>query len=310
MDIGAIFWIVFGVVIVTTLSIDLGIFSKNPHQVSVKEALIWTGVWICIAIAFNAGIYFYMSKEPAMQFLTGYLLEKSLSVDNIFVFFMLFSYFNLNEKYQHKVLFWGVLGAIVFRGIMIVVGASIIKEFHWTIYFLSVFLLYTGLKMVFGKETRIEPEKSFAIRLLKKFLPVSGRYHGDKFFVRINNVTNATLLFIALVSIEVTDIVFAIDSVPAILAITQNTFIVFTSNIFAIMGLRALYFALTGMMGKLRYLKIGLSFILVFIGIKMFLHDIYKIGTDVSLLVIFLTLICSLVASFLFPEPKQDFKPQ
>lgn len=306
MDIGAIFWVIFGALILITLAIDLGLFSSNPHQVSVKEALIWTGVWVIIALSFNVAIYFYMGKEHAMQFLTGYLLEKSLSIDNIFVFYMLFGYFKLIPKYQHKVLFWGVLGAIVFRAIMIVAGANIIREFHWSIYFLSVFLVYTGLKMVFGKETQIEPEKNFAVRLLKRFLPVSGKYHDDKFFVLINNVTHATLLFIALVSIEITDIVFAIDSVPAILAITQDTFIVFTSNIFAIMGLRSLYFALTGMMGKLRFLKFGLSIILVFIGIKMFLHDIYKIHTDISLLVIVSVLFISIVASFVFrkTEPK------
>ncbi|MFY9308277.1 MAG: TerC family protein [Bacteroidia bacterium] len=305
METGTIFWVVFGILIITTLAIDLGVFSRNPHQVSVKEALIWSGIWISIAIGFNAGIYFYMGREPAMQFLTGYLLEKSLSVDNIFVFFMLFTYFKLNAEYQHKVLFWGVLGAIIFRGIMIVVGANLIKEFHWSIYFLSVFLIYTGVKMVLGKEAQIEPEKNIAVRLLKKLLPVSGQYHGDKFFILINNVTHATLLFIALVSVEMTDIVFAIDSVPAILAITQNTFIVFTSNIFAIMGLRSLYFALTGMMGKLRFLKIGLSVILIYIGIKMFLHDIYKIRTDISLMVIFAGLFFSIMASILFPETKK-----
>lgn len=305
METGTIFWVVFGILIITTLAIDLGVFSRNPHQVSVKEALIWSGIWISIAIGFNAGIYFYMGREPAMQFLTGYLLEKSLSVDNIFVFFMLFTYFKLNAEYQHKVLFWGVLGAIIFRGIMILVGANLIKEFHWSIYFLSLFLVYTGLKMVFGKEAQIEPEKNIAVRLLKKLLPVSGQYHGDKFFILINNVTHATLLFIALVSVEMTDIVFAIDSVPAILAITQNTFIVFTSNIFAIMGLRSLYFALTGMMGKLRFLKPGLSVILIYIGIKMFLHDIYKIRTDISLMVIFAGLFFSIMASILFPETKK-----
>lgn len=306
MDIETIFWIVFGALVMVTLAIDLGMFNKNPHEISVKEALIWTGIWVSISFGFSAGIYFYIGKESSLQFLTAYVLEKSLSIDNIFVFFMLFSYFKLEPKHQHKVLFWGVLGAIVFRAIMIVAGANIIREFHWTIYFLSVFLLYTGIKMIFQKEVQIDPEKNIALRLLKKIMPVSNQYHEAKFFILINNITHATLLFIALVAIEVTDIVFAIDSVPAVLAITQDTFIVFTSNIFAIMGLRSLYFALTGMMGKLRFLKLGLSVILIYVGVKMFLHDIYKIRTDISLLVIFGVLFCAITVSILFPETKKS----
>ena len=292
-----LFWIIFGVVVILLLILDLGVFHKKSHVISVREAIIWTAVWISLSLSFGAGIYVFEGKEEGLKFLTGYLLEQSLSVDNIFVFYLLFSFYRLAPQYQHKVLYWGVLGAIVFRGLFIVAGIAVIEKFHWVIYILSVFLAYAGLNMLATRNEEVNPEKSWFIRFIKKIIPVSGRYYEDRFFVKINGKKTATLLLIVLITIEFTDIIFAVDSVPAIIAITKDPFIVFTSNIFAIMGLRSLYFAVSGAANTFRYLKYGLSCILVMIGIKMFLHEIYEVPTLFSLLVIASILFMSIAVS-------------
>ncbi|MBX9850598.1 MAG: TerC family protein [Cytophagaceae bacterium] len=309
MTIENILWIVFVGVVLVMMALDLGVFHKKVHVVKVKEALIWSGIWIILSLLFNLVIYLYLGKEAGLQFLTGYIVEKSLSVDNIFVFFLLFSYFNLTAQYQHKVLFWGVIGAILLRLLFIFIGASVIKEFHWVMYIMSILLVFTGIKMLFRKQEEMHPEGMFVIKLLKKILPVYDKYADDKFFISIKGKDYATLLFIALVSVEFTDVVFAIDSIPAIFSISKDPFIIFTSNIFAIMGLRSLYFALSGVIGKFRFLNAGLSVILVFIGVKMFLHDIYHIPTSVSLIVIATTLTLTIISSFLFPEQKKETSP-
>ena len=306
MQTETILWIVFAVVIIIMLALDLGVFNKKAHVIRVKEALIWSGIWISIGMLFFVGIYFFLDNELGLQYLATYLIEKSLSMDNIFVFFLLFSYFNLPAENQHKVLFWGILGALFFRGIFIWAGAAIILQFHWVIYIMSVFLIYTGIKLLVKKERKMNPEKMFAVRMLKKIFPVSDKYYKDKFFINMDKHTHATMLFVTLVAVEFTDIIFAVDSIPAALSISQDPFIVFTSNVFAIMGLRSLYFVLAGVIDKLRFLKFGLCLILVFIGVKMFLHDIYKISTLFSLGVIVSVLILSIISSLLIKEKKNE----
>jgi len=288
------------------LLIDLGIFNRQSHVISNKEALTWTAVWIIMALIFNAGIYYFYGKVLALEFFTGYILEKSLSVDNIFVFILLFTYFNVSKKYQHKILYWGIIGAIILRGILIVIGASLILKFHWIIYIFGAFLVITGLKMSFQNDTKIEPEKNPLVRLFRKFFPVTPRYIKGAFFIRSRGKLFATPLIIVLLVVETTDLVFAFDSIPAILAITQNSFIVFTSNAFAILGLRALYFALANFMDKFRFLKFGLSVILVFIGIKMLITDIYHIEITTSLIVISVILLISVVASVFIKQKSAE----
>ena len=224
MQVETILWLVFAVVIIIMLALDLGVFNKKAHVIRVKEALIWSGIWISIGMLFFAGIYFFLDNELGLQYLATYLIEKSLSVDNIFVFFLLFSYFNLPLENQHKVLFWGIFGALFFRGIFIWTGATIILQFHWVIYIMSVFLIYTGIKMFVKKEGKMNPEKMFAVRMLKKIFPVSDKYHDDKFFINMDKHTHATMLFVALVAVEFTDIIFAVDSIPAALSISQDPF--------------------------------------------------------------------------------------
>jgi len=246
-----------------------------------------------------------MGKAKALEFLTGYLIEKSLSIDNLFVFIMLFSFFNVDTKYQHKVLFWGILGALILRAIFIFAGVALISKFHWVIYLFGAFLVFTGFKMLFHKDEEIEPEKNPLVRLFKKFFPVSSEMHGNKFFVKVQAKTFATPLFIVLLVVEFTDLIFAVDSIPAILTISNDTFIIFTSNVFAILGLRALYFALAGITKYFHFLKYGLSAILVFIGIKMVIVSFYKIPISYSLLTILLILIISVLLSLIFPQKEK-----
>jgi len=279
-------WIAFNLFVLLMLALDLGVFHRKSHDVSMKEALIWSAVWISLALLFNLGIFYWKGKTVALEFLTGYLIEKSLSVDNIFVFALLFSFFHVPTQYQHKVLFWGIIGALVMRGIMIAVGAALITKFHWVIYIFGGFLIITGIKMAFQKEIGIHPERNPAVRLFKRFFPVTNEYMGAKFFVKIDNRLWATPLFVVLIVVEVTDLIFAVDSIPAIFAITRDPFIVYTSNVFAILGLRSLYFALAGSMKLFRFLKLGLAIVLMFVGIKMVLADIYKIPIGISLAVV------------------------
>lgn len=298
-------WIGFLFFVFLMLALDLGVFHRKSHEVKIKEALIWSAVWISIALIFNYGIYVFMGEVKAMEFLTGYVIEKSLSVDNLFVFIMIFSYFNVEPKYQHRILFWGILGALIMRAIFIFAGVALINKFHWIIYIFGAFLIFTGIKMLFHKEEKLEPEKNPLVRLFKKFMPVTASSHGQKFFVKLDGKTFATPLFIVLLMIEFTDLIFAVDSIPAILAITNDTFIIFTSNVFAILGLRALYFALAGITQYFHYLKYGLSAVLVFVGVKMTIVDIYKVPIIYSLLTILAIIIISVIASLLFPK-KED----
>lgn len=306
MTIDSSIWIGFLIFVCLMLALDLGVFHRKSHEVKIKEALLWSAVWISLALVFNYGILHFMGKEKALEFFTGYVIEKSLSIDNLFVFIMLFSYFNIEPKYQHKVLFWGILGALILRAIFIFAGVALISMFHWIIYVFGAFLIFTGAKMLFHKEGEIDPNKNPLVRLFKRFFAVTETMHGGRFFTKINAKTHATPLFIALLIVEFTDLIFAVDSIPAILAISTDTFIIFTSNVFAILGLRALYFALAGITQYFHYLKYGLSLILVFVGVKMTIAGIYKIPIVYSLLTIMGLLAISMLLSVLFPKKETN----
>lgn len=296
-------WVGFNVFILAMLALDLGVFHRKTHVVSLKESLTWTGVWVVLALLFNAGVWHYAGSQKALEFFTGYVIEKSLSVDNVFVFALLFSYFAVPPLYQHKVLFWGILGALIMRAIMIALGAALITKFAWIIYVFGGFLILTGIKMIVKRDEEIHPERNPVVRWFKKLMPVTPEYRGDKFFVRENGIRMATPLFVVLLLVEFTDLIFAVDSIPAIFAVTKDPFIVYTSNVFAILGLRSLYFALAGVMDKFHYLKIGLGVVLTFVGVKMILaHTAWKIDTLVSLGVIVLILATSVVWSLLKPK--------
>lgn len=301
-------WIVFNIFVLIMLAIDLGVFHRREHEVTIKESLLWTAFWIFLSLVFNVGIWYYMGKGPALNYLTGYLIEKSLSVDNIFVFLLIFTYFRVEPKYQHKVLFWGILGALVMRFAFIMVGVSLIQEFHWIIYIFGAFLVYTGIKLALEKDKEVHPEKNPILKLTRRFIPITKDYHGSKFFIRKMGRTIATPMFVVLIVIETTDVVFAIDSIPAILAITHDPFLVYSSNVFAILGLRALYFALSGIMQLFHYLHYGLALILSFVGVKMLISDFYHIPTIIALSFIGITLTASIVVSIMYPkeEPAYD----
>lgn len=304
MEVNTYMWVGFLVLVLIMLVIDLGVFHRQAHEVKIKEALIWSAVWIVLSLIFNYVIYHYLGKEKALEFLAGYLIEKSLSVDNLFVFIMLFSYFNVSPKYQHKVLFWGIIGALVMRAIFIFAGVALLERFHWLIYIFGGFLIYSGLTMLKPHQTDIDPNKNPLVKLFTRFFPVTSDMHGGKFFVRINTKLFATPLFVVLIIVEFTDLIFAVDSIPAILAVSKDTFIIFTSNVFAILGLRALYFALAGITQYFYYLKYGLAAILSFVGIKMIISSFYKIPIVVSLIMIFSILLVSILASLVFPVKK------
>jgi tellurite resistance protein TerC len=287
------------------LALDLGVFHKKTHKVPVKEALIWSAVWVSLALLFNLFIFFEFGKTKALEFLTGYVIEYSLSVDNIFVFILIFSYFAVKSEYQHKILFWGILGALVMRGIFIFAGVALINRFHWIVLIFGAFLVYSGIHMLFQKETAVDPEKNPIVKFFRKFLPVTDTIHGNKLFVRQDNKLYATPLFLVLLVIESSDLIFAVDSIPAILAISKDSFIVYTSNVFAIMGLRSLYFAVSGIMGYFRYLKVGLSFVLSFVGLKMLAAYFHlEIPILFSLAVIIGILTFSVLASVII-KPKK-----
>jgi tellurite resistance protein TerC len=298
-------WVAFLVLVFLFLALDLGVFQRKIHTIKLKEALLLSVFWIVIALLFNVFVYFWLGAKPAMEFLTGYLIERSLSMDNLFVFYLLFSYFKVPASNQHKVLFWGILGALVLRFAFIFAGVSLINRFHWIIYILGLFLVYSGIKLAFEGETEIHPEKNPVLRFSRKLLPVTKDYHRNRFFVRGAGRWLATPLFIVLLVVETTDIMFAVDSIPAILAITLDAFIVFASNVFAILGLRALYFALAGVMEIFHYLNYGLSLILAFVGVKMLISDIYKMPTGLALGVVGAILAVSIVASLLWPPPQK-----
>ena len=305
----AFLWIGFNLFVLAMLALDLGVFHRKAHVVSFKESMTWTVVWVVLALLFNAGIWHFSGSQKALEFFTGYVIEKSLSVDNVFVFAMLFSYFAVPPIFQHKVLFWGVLGALVMRAAMIALGAALIAKFSWIIYVFGAFLILTGIKMVLKREEEIHPERNPVVRLFKKLMPVTADYRGDRFFVVENGLRHATPLFVVLLLVEFSDLIFAVDSIPAIFAVTTDPFIVYTSNVFAILGLRSLYFALAGVMDKFHYLKIGLGVVLSFVGVKMMLaHSPYKIDTLVSLAVVIGILALSVVASVMRPRRMGSFE--
>ncbi len=299
MEVNIWFWIIFNLFVLLMLTLDLGVFHKKLHVVSVKEALTWTGIWIFLALCFNVLVYYLFGQTKALEFFTGYIIEKALSVDNIFVFVLIFTYFQIPAIYQHKILFWGIIGALIMRVIFIFAGVALLEKFHWTIYIFGAILIVTGIKMLFEKDKKMEPEKNPVIKLFKKLVPTTNELHGDKFFVTINYKRYATPLFVVLIMVEITDLIFAVDSIPAILGVTQDQFIVYTSNVFAILGLRSLYFALANIIERFKYLAIGLALILVFVGTKMLVIDLYKIPIHYSLLVIFTILISSVVFSIM-----------
>lgn len=295
-------WAVFGVFVLAMLVLDLAVFHRKAHEIKIKEALIWSAFWIFLSLLFNLGVYFWQGQEKALEFLAGYLIEKSLSIDNIFVFLLIFSYFRVPSRYQHKVLFWGILGALIMRAIFIAVGITLIQNFHFVVYIFGAFLIIAGAKMAFQKDKEIHPEKNPVIKFFRWIMPVSGGYEDGRFFIKTAGRYFATPLFIVLLMIESSDIIFAVDSIPAILSITSDPFIVYTSNVFAILGLRALYFALADIMRLFSYLNYGLSAILVFMGVKMLLADIYKIPVGIALGVIAAILLISMIASFVRPR--------
>ncbi len=296
-------WIGFNVFVLAMLALDLGVFHRKAHVVTFKESIAWTIAWVAMAMLFNLGIAHYLGNDKGLEFFTGYVIEKSLSVDNVFVFALLFSYFAVPALYQHKVLFWGILGALLMRAAMIVLGAALITKFEWIIYLFGGFLVLTGIKMIVKREEEIHPEANPVVRWFKKLMPVTAEYRADRFFVRENGVRMATPLFVVLLLVEISDVIFAVDSIPAIFAVTKDPFIVYTSNVFAILGLRSLYFALAGVMDKFHYLKIGLGVVLTFVGVKMLLaHSAWKIDTHVSLGVIVLVLAASILLSLLRPK--------
>ena len=306
MSTNALMWIGFNLFVVVMLALDLGVFHRKQHTVKVKEALIWSAIWITLALVFNVGIYYTLGQQKALEFLTGYVVEKSLSIDNLFVFILLFGFFKVESKLQHRVLFWGVLGAIVLRAIFIFAGVALINQFHWIIYIFGAFLVYTGIKMLFEDDDKeVHPDKNPVVKWVKRIYPVASNDEKGSFFRRIDKKLHITPLFIVLLLIEVSDLIFAVDSIPAILSISNDTYIVFTSNIFAIMGLRSLYFAVSEVMGLFRYLKFGLAAILAFVGIKMCISSIYEIPISVSLLFILGTVTISILLSKLIPAEEK-----
>lgn len=300
-------WTCFTLILGTMFVLDLGIFNRRSHEISFREATVWTSVWVTLALLFNIFVYLEMGREKALEFLAGYLIEQSLSVDNLFVFIMIFSFFRVSSKYQPKILKWGIFGALILRAVFIVAGIGLIERFAWMTYLFGAILIVTGIKMGFGKDEDIAPEKNLAVRLVKRFVPITKRIRSDRFFVRRNRITAATPLFLALVVIESSDVIFAVDSIPAVLSVTRDPMIVYTSNAFAIMGLRSLYYLLANVMGMFAYLKLGVSFILAFVGCKMLLaHSSISVPIHFSLGVIFGVLAISILTSVYFGRRRQS----
>lgn len=309
----ALLYGMFIVFVLGMLAIDLGIFHRHDHVVSVRESLVWTSVWILLSLVFAAFVYYRYETilpgrgtEAALEFLTGYVIEKSLSIDNVFVFLLIFSYFDVPAQYQHRVLFWGIIGALISRAIFIALGALLIAKFHAIIYLFGAFLVFTGIKMAWAKDRQIHPEHNPVLRLFRKMVAVTSDYRGRHFFVREGGKWLATPLFVVVLLVEWSDIIFAVDSIPAIFAVTKDPYIVFTANVFAILGLRSLYFALAGVLRLFHHLHYGLSVILVFVGVKMVLSDIYKIPIGASLGAVGLIIVGSIVASIVWPRKEPN----
>lgn len=300
-------WIGFSIFILLMLSLDLGLFNRKAHLITYREAMTWSIVWVTLAMLFAGLVFIYQGATLGLMFLTGYVIELSLSVDNLFVFLLIFSYFKVPARFQHRVLFWGVMGALIMRLTMIFIGAALIERFHWIIYIFGVFLIYTGLKMFRQEETDLQPEDNPVVQLVTRYIPIDRHYDEDRFFRRINGKRTGTLLFLVLIIVEVTDLVFAVDSIPAIFAITTNTFIVYTSNVFAILGLRSMYFLLAGVVEKFHYLKTGLALVLTFIGAKMLIEALnVHIPIWVSLIFVFVVLSSSVVASMIWSRKTDE----
>jgi tellurite resistance protein TerC len=298
-------WVIFSAVVLGLLALDLGVFHRKSHVVKIREALIWSAVWISLAFAFNVFVYISYGPGPALEFLAGYLIEEALSVDNLFVFLLIFSYFRVPAIFQHKVLFWGILGALIMRAFFIVAGIALVQKFHWIIYVFGAFLILTGIRMITEQDKEIHPERNPVLRLFRRLMPVTEGYEGGHFFVKRGARRFATPLFIVLLMVETTDVIFAVDSIPAVLAITRDPFIVYTSNVFAILGLRSIYFALAGLMQLFHYLNYGLCFILVFVGAKMLVSEFYKIPIGIALGTIIVILAASVLASVIWPRREE-----
>jgi tellurite resistance protein TerC len=307
-------WVGFNLFVMLMLAVDLGIFHRDAHEVSVREAGGWIAVWVTLSLLFGLGVVYFMGSTKGLEFFTGYLIEQALSVDNIFVFVLIFTYFGVPRRYQHRVLFWGILGALVMRGTMIGAGAYLVQRFHWILYLFGAFLVYTGIRMSTQDEQAIEPESNPVIKLVRRIVPVSTKYHGQNFFIRepaggATPQLMATPLFVVLVLVETTDVLFAVDSIPAIFGVTRDPFIIYTSNIFAILGLRSLYFLLAGLIHKFHFLQLALSFVLIFVGVKMLIADYFHIPIGYSLGFIAMTLVLSVVASLMFPKETDGHTP-
>ncbi len=306
MTVTVVGWTVFAILVLVFLALDLGVFNRKAHVVNVKEALLWTGFWVTLAMLFCGGVYWFEGHHKALEFLAGYLIEYSLSVDNLFVFLMIFGYFQVPPQYEHKALFWGIIGALVIRAVFIFAGVALIERFEWVIYVFGLFLIFTAAKMAFSKDREVHPEKNPVLKGLRRIMPVDHSFDGGRFFLVKNGIRHATPLFAVVLALETTDILFAVDSIPAVLAITTDPFIVYTSNVFAILGLRSLFFALSGLMRIFHYLHWGLVVILSFVGVKMLLTELVKIPVFVSLGVIVGVLLASILASVLWPKPVEE----
>jgi tellurite resistance protein TerC len=299
-----LFWVLFNLFVIALLTLDLGVLNRRPHAIGFREAIAWSAGWIALALAFAGLVFFWHGRAQSLQFVTAYVIEVSLSVDNLFIFLVIFRYFKVPDEHQHKVLFWGVLGALVMRGIFIAAGVSLIERFEWIIYAFGALLVYSGLKLLRHDDAQIHPEKNPVLRLFRRALPVTDEYEGGKFFTRRNRELYATPLLIVLLVVETSDILIAVDSVPAVLAITRNAFIVYTSNVLAILGLRSMYFALAGMMDRFHYLHYGLSVVLIFIGLKMIASHYVDVPTEWALGIVLAVLATSVVVSLITPNQK------
>ena len=299
-------WLIFNLFVLAAIALDLGVFHRRPHKMETREAITWTLVWVGLSLAFGLGVMHFSGEQRGLEFFTGYVIEKALSVDNLFLFLVIFRAFAVDEKIQHRILEWGILGALVMRGAMIAAGAGLIERFSWVLYVFGAFLVYAGLHMLFAKKAEMHPEENRISRFAKRYLRVRKEYAGSKFFVRDGGKLFATPLFVVLLIVEITDITMAVDSIPAIFGITRDPFIVYTSNVFAILGLRAMYFLLAGVLGRLRYLTVGLSLVLAFIGAKMIVEPWVHISVEISLAAVAGILLVALAASLLFsPKTKQ-----
>ncbi len=302
------FWVGFIAFVLAMLALDLGVFNRTPHVVKAKEALAWTSVWVSLALLFAAGLWYFVDRQTALTFLTGYVIEESLSVDNIFVIVLIFQYFAVPAQFQHRVLFWGILGALIMRGVFIGVGAALLAEFEWIIYVFGALLVITGIRMAVKQDEEFDGDQNAVVKLVRKFLPVTSDYRGKHFFAMENGRRHATPLFLVLVLVEATDLIFAIDSIPAIFGITRDPFLVFTSNIFAVMGLRSLFFLLAHVVTKFHLLKYGLAIILTFVGTKMLLEHWIHIPILLSLGVVIVVLAGSILASLKWPQAAQEIE--